>query len=79
MFDLTGKTALVTGASGGIGEAVARALRSAEATIRAHRKRDAATAKSPTASSASSSAGGGGAAAPGFVHDVAFVFGVNQM
>ena len=36
MFDLTGKTALVTGASGGIGEAVARALHAQGATIVLH-------------------------------------------
>ena len=36
MFDLTGKTALVTGASGGIGEAVARALHSRGATVVLH-------------------------------------------
>ncbi len=33
MFDLTGKTALITGASGGIGGAIARALHQAGATV----------------------------------------------
>lgn len=36
MFDLTGKTALVTGASGGIGEAVARALHAQSAKVVLH-------------------------------------------
>ena len=33
MFDLTGKTALITGATGGIGAAIARALHGAGATV----------------------------------------------
>lgn len=40
MFDLSGKKALVTGASGGIGEAVARALNAAGATVALHGTRE---------------------------------------
>src|SRR5690606_8533733 len=36
MFDLTGRKALVTGATGGIGESVARMLHSAGATVGLH-------------------------------------------
>jgi 3-oxoacyl-[acyl-carrier protein] reductase len=36
MFDLTGRKALVTGATGGIGESVARALHAAGATVGLH-------------------------------------------
>ena len=36
MFDLTGKKALVTGATGGIGEAIARALHRQGATVGLH-------------------------------------------
>ncbi|HEV7372352.1 3-oxoacyl-[acyl-carrier-protein] reductase [Arenibaculum sp.] len=36
MFDLSGKTALVTGASGGIGAAIARALHARGATVALH-------------------------------------------
>ena len=36
MFDLSGKTALITGASGGIGAAIARALHTQGATVALH-------------------------------------------
>ena len=41
MFDLTGKTALVTGASGGIGRSIAEALHAAGATVGLHGTREA--------------------------------------
>jgi len=39
MFDLTGKTALVTGASGGLGSAIARSLHAQGATVGLHGSR----------------------------------------
>ena len=39
MFDLSGKTALVTGASGGLGSAMARALHAQGATVALHGSR----------------------------------------
>lgn len=41
MFDLTGKTALVTGASGGIGRSIAETLHAAGATVGLHGTREA--------------------------------------
>ena len=41
MFDLDGKTALVTGASGGIGRAIAEGLHAAGATVGLHGTREA--------------------------------------
>ncbi|MEL6745996.1 MAG: SDR family NAD(P)-dependent oxidoreductase, partial [Pseudomonadota bacterium] len=40
MFDLTGKKALVTGASGGIGVAIAKALHTSGATVGLHGTRE---------------------------------------
>ncbi|MEC9343909.1 MAG: SDR family NAD(P)-dependent oxidoreductase, partial [Pseudomonadota bacterium] len=40
MFDLTGKKAFVTGATGGIGEEIARALHAAGATVGIHGTRE---------------------------------------
>jgi len=40
MFDLTGKKALVTGASGGIGESIARMLHKQGATVGLHGTRE---------------------------------------
>lgn len=60
MFDLTGKTALVTGASGGIGRAIAKALFDRGATVALAGTREAALAESKAALLADAPAGSEG-------------------